>query len=154
MGGAADARNVYTGGGLRGYDVTRRERRRRGMTRTANGLLLLGVMLVVSACASTPAATPALNVTGTWTGTWKFEDPTPGGGDITMVFEQQGDEVSASYDISGPAIKRTNRMYGSVYGNDIKLLMPATGMLTVNGDQITGVINGLSAPARVTLKRQ
>jgi len=124
------------------------------MIRTANGLLLFGVMLLLSACASTPATTPSFNVTGTWAGTWKFEDPTPGGGDITMVFEQQGDQVSATYDISGPAIKRTNKMYGSVYGNDIRLLMPATGTLTVNGDQITGVINGLNAPARVTLKRQ
>jgi len=125
------------------------------MTRTANGLLVLGVLLLVGACATAPAATtPPFNVTGTWAGTWKFEEPTPGGGDITMVFEQRNDEVSATYEISGPAIKRTNKMYGSIYGNEIKLLMPATGTLTVSGDQITGVINGLNAPARVTLKRQ
>jgi hypothetical protein len=125
------------------------------MIRAANRLLFLGAMMFVAACATTPpVATPPFNVTGTWAGTWKFEDPTPGEGDITMVFEQQGDEVSATFDISGPAIKRTNKMYGSVYGHDIKLLMPATGTLTVSGDQITGVINGLNAPARVTLKRQ
>jgi len=33
------------------------------------------------------------------------------------------------------------------------LSLPATGRLTVNGDQITGTINGLNA-AKLTLRKQ
>ena len=42
---------------------------------------------------------------------------------------------------------------GAVSGNDIVLTLPATGRLTITGNQMTGYINGLS-PARVTLRKQ
>jgi hypothetical protein len=110
-------------------------------------------MVLVAACATTPAAPPGFNVTGTWTGTWSYADPTVGSGDVRAILEQEGDQVSGRFEVSGSSVNHTNKMYGSVFGNEIRLLMPATGTLTVRGDQITGTINGLNV-AHLTLKKQ
>jgi len=40
-----------------------------------------------------------------------------------------------------------------VTGNEIILNEPSTGRLTVNGNQITGTVNGLN-PAKLTLRKQ
>ena len=44
-------------------------------------------------------------------------------------------------------------MSGAVSGNDILLSAPSSGRLIVNGDVMTGTINGLNV-AKVTLRKQ
>jgi hypothetical protein len=119
----------------------------------ANWLLLGGVLMLAVACASTPAAAPSVNVTGSWVGSWSYENPGMGTGDVRGTFQQDGEKLSGHFDLTGPVVNRVANVTGTVSGNEIKLSLPATGTMTVSGDQITGTINGLNV-ARITLKKQ
>jgi len=121
--------------------------------RTRLGLLIGSVMVVASACATTPSAPPAVNVSGTWTGTWSYENASLGGGDARGTFQQDGDKLSGRFDVTGPVVNRTANIVGTVSGNEVKLSQPSSGTLTVSGSEMTGWINGLN-PAKLTLRRQ
>ena len=121
--------------------------------KTVVGLLLAGVMIVVSACSTAPLAPPTTNVTGNWVGTWQYENVQQGSGDVRGSFKQDGAHLSGNFDVTGPVLNRTANVSGAVTGNEIILNEPSTGRLTVNGNQITGTINGLN-PAKLTLRKQ
>jgi hypothetical protein len=122
-------------------------------------LLFAGVALGAAACASSgpssmSGAPPATNVTGTWSGTYVFEPSSAGNGLATVVLTQDGSNVKGNMNIQGPHRFAPAVINGVMSGNDIKVTGPdLTGWMKVNGNQMTGLINGI-LPARVTLTKQ
>lgn len=118
------------------------------------GLLFGAVLMAVTACATGPTAPPSVNVTGQWAGTWAYENTTLGTGNIQGTFQQDGANVTGNFTVSGPnVINRVASVTGTISGNEIKLSMPASGYLTVTGNQMTGSVNGLNV-AKLTLRKQ
>jgi hypothetical protein len=115
--------------------------------------MFAGVVLALSACASTPSAPPSVDVTGNWAGTWNYENPTLGSGDIRGRFKQEGSKLSGHFDVTGPVVNRTAEVVGVVSGNEVRISQPASGWFTVSVNQMTGSINGLNV-AKVTLRKQ
>ena len=118
-------------------------------------LAVLVIAVAVAGCASMegPKAPPSVNVSGNWVGTWQYESVQMGSGSLRGSFQQDGAKLSGNFDVTGPVLNRTANLVGVVSGNDIQLSMPASGWLTVKGDEITGTINGLNV-AKVTLRKQ
>ena len=110
-------------------------------------------MVAASACAATPAAPPSVNVTGNWAGSWSYETASLGNGDIRGTFQQDGEKLSGRFDVTGPVVNRVANLVGVVSGNEVRLSQPASGTLTVAGNEMSGWINGLN-PAKVTLRKQ
>ena len=110
----------------------------------------------VAAAADRPtvaAVAPAsADVTGQWSGTWAYQHPEQGAGTMASTFEQNGEKLSGSLTLYG-VISRPYTVIGFVRGNQITLSQPTIGNLTINGDQITGVLDGWDN-ARITLRRQ
>jgi hypothetical protein len=116
--------------------------------------MLAGVVLVLSACASsTPSAPPSVDVTGRWVGTWNYENPTLGGGQISGTFKQEGSKLAGKFDVTGPVVNNTAEVIGFVSGNELRISQPSSGWFTVTGNQMTGTINGLNV-AKITLRKQ
>lgn len=128
------------------------------MRKVAMGMLIGGMMLVgAAACSTAPSATsgapPATDITGTWTGPWMFEPSTAGNGTLTVKWTQNGSQVRGTLDIQGPHRGRAGFTNGIMSGNDIQITGPdATGWFKVNGNEMTGQINGVM-PATVTLRK-
>jgi len=123
--------------------------------RTVLGLLVLSVMMAVAACATAPTAPPSVDVTGNWAGTWSFENQMLGGGSMTGTFQQNGSKLSGRFEVQGPnVINHVSQISGYVSGNEIKLTEPATGYLTVTGDQMSGTVNGIADTAKMTLRKK
>jgi hypothetical protein len=117
-------------------------------------ILLASAVIVGAGCATTPAAPPSVNVTGNWSGTWSYENPLNGTGTLMGSFKQDGANLAGNFNVTGPVVTHAaNNVVGTVAGNEIKLSLPSSGTLTVNGNEITGWINGLN-PAKVTLRKQ
>ena len=121
--------------------------------RTALGLILASVLIGATACATGSAAPPSVNVTGQWAGKWAYETPGLGSGDIRGSFKQDGAKISGNFDVTGPVQNHVAIITGTVSGNEVKLATPASGYLTVSGNEMTGLINGLNV-AKVTLRKQ
>jgi hypothetical protein len=117
------------------------------------GALLGGLMLVVAACATASLAPPTVDVTGNWVGSWQYDNVQMGSGDLRGSFQQSGQNLTGNFTATGPVVNRVSNVSGAVSGNEILLAAPSSGRLTVSGNQITGIINGLN-PARVTMRRQ
>jgi hypothetical protein len=94
-----------------------------------------------------------VNVTGNWVGSWQYDNVQMGSGDIRGSFQQDGAKLSGNFDITGPVTNPVANVTGVVSGNQIELSMPASGWLTVKGNEISGTINGLNV-AKVTLRKQ
>lgn len=121
--------------------------------RTVLGLALASVLIGVTACATGPAAPPSVNVTGQWAGKWAYDTPGLGTGDIQGSFKQDGAKVTGNFNVTGPVQTHVADVVGTVSGNEVKLSLPASGYLTVKGNEMTGLINGLNV-AKVTLRKQ
>ncbi len=124
--------------------------------RSVLGLLLASAMIVVSGCATTPTAPPTVDVTGKWAGDWSFENPRLGAGTLSGTLQQAGDKLSGTFTIiggGGTVRYPSAKIVGFVSGNEVRLSQPSSGTLTVNANEIRGIINGLHA-ARVTLSKQ
>jgi hypothetical protein len=106
-----------------------------------------------SGCATGSTAPPSVNVSGNWVGTWQYDNVQMGSGDIRGSFQQSGAQLSGNFNVTGPVINRVAIVTGAVSGNEILLSQPSSGRLTVNGDMMTGTINGLNV-AKVTLRKQ
>ena len=115
--------------------------------------LLAVAVVAVSGCATAPPAPPSVNVSGNWVGTWQYDNVQMGSGDLRGSFQQNGAQLSGNFNVTGPVINRVAIVSGAVSGNDILLSEPSSGRLTVNGDVMTGTINGLNV-AKVTLRKQ
>ena len=124
--------------------------------RTRTGFVLtLVCALAMAACATTASAPPTVDVTGKWAGTWQFTNPSLGGGQVEMTLKQTGADYQGDMQVSGAAVNRTGYIQGTVSGNELRTIAPPgmTGYLTVKGDEMTGVVHGIS-DASVTLRRQ
>jgi hypothetical protein len=117
------------------------------------GLLLGSVLIAAAGCATGPAAPPSVNVTGQWVGSWAYENVSLGSGDIRGTFQQDGAKVTGNFNITGPVVNNVAIVSGTVSGNEIKLSLPASGYLTVTGNQMTGLVNGMNV-AKLTLRKQ
>jgi hypothetical protein len=121
-------------------------------------LPLIGLFaLVISGCASTeaPSTAPTVDVTGSWAGQWAYTNASLGGGQLELTLKQIGGKVSGNATISGTPVDRNGPVEGLVDGNQLRIVYPSsvTGRLTVQGDTITGQLDGLN-PANVTLKKK
>ena len=114
---------------------------------------MLVVLVVAVAGCATAMTPPTVNVTGNWVGKWQYENVQQGSGDVRGTFQQNGDKLTGQFNITGPVINHTANVDGAVSGSEIILTQPATGRLSVNGNQISGNVNGL-VPAKLTLTKQ
>jgi len=125
------------------------------MCRVAS-LLIVGMALLVSACATAPEIPPVppplVNITGNWAGTWWTFDGEGGSGRLSGTLFQRGAMVSGEFVVAGRAVN-TTYVSGNVVGNEFQVTTPAPGSLLVKGDEMTGIVYGL-AESRITLKRQ
>ena len=117
------------------------------------GVLIGGLMMAVSACATVPPPPPpSVDVSGTWVGTWSAFEGTGGAGDLKGIFRQDGATLYGNFEISNPTISRTY-VSGVVSGNEIKMFAPTEGSFVVNGDEMTGTVQGI-VTGRVKLRKQ
>ena len=125
--------------------------------RTLSLLLIVGVMMLGSACATAPPPPPppSVDVSGTWEGSWEAVERSAGGGGIRGVFRQDGATVYGNFEIQTQGPNPISRTYvsGVVRANEIQLLAPNEGLLVVDGNEMSGSIQGIMA-ARVKLRRQ
>jgi len=121
--------------------------------------LLAGVLvLAIGGCVTPPPqpamAPPSVDVRGNWVGKWSFENPAAGGGEVMLELGQTGADVGGNATVTDRAGSRSTYVEGVVTGNTIILKPPyASGTLTVDGDEMNGLVQGIM-PAPVTLRRQ
>ena len=97
-----------------------------------------------------------MDITGKWRGTWvSTNQPAGGSGQIEMTVTQTGSRFNGNILVTGGLNDASGLTEGFVTGNQVEIAVPAgmTGRLTVNGDQMTGSLAGMSG-AKVTLQRQ
>jgi hypothetical protein len=119
--------------------------------------LLIGAALLASAagCASTQPP-PTIDITGKWQGTWvSANQPAGGSGQIEMTVTQTGSRFAGNVLVTGSGSDPSGLTEGFVTGNQVEISVPAglTGRLTLNGDELTGRLAGISGYI-VTLRRQ
>jgi hypothetical protein len=135
----------------------RNSERKESTMRTCRVLLIAGVMMLGSACATAPPSPPpSVDVSGTWAGTWSAFEGSGGAGQIRGIFRQDGATLYGNFEINNPAVDPpVNRTYvsGTVIANQVRLLAPSEGLLVVDGDEMNGEVRGIVA-ARVKLRRQ
>ncbi len=126
--------------------------------RTVVSTFLATLLTVATAAAAADqptvaAAAPAgADVTGQWAGTWAYQHAEQGAGTMVSTFEQNGERLSGSLTLFG-TVARPYTVIGFVKGNQITLSQPTIGTLTINGDEISGFLDGWDN-ARITLRRQ
>jgi hypothetical protein len=117
------------------------------------GVLVGGLMVAVSACATTPPPLPpSVDVSGTWVGYWSAFEGAGGRGDLKGIFRQDGSTLYGNFEVSNPTVNRTY-VSGMVTGNEVRLFAPSQGTLVVIGDEMTGTLQGLVS-AQVKLRKQ
>ena len=122
------------------------------------GILVGLVMLAVGGCAGgvgQPAMAPTVDVTGKWVGSWTATNASLGGGSIEMTLKQNGSEYTGNLLITGTLTDPSGFTQGVVSGNEVRILQPTsiTGRLTVQGDRMSGGLQGMVA-GNATLTRQ
>ena len=124
----------------------------RRVGRLAVGLMMMG--LAGCASGSMQQAPPTVDVTGKWQGNWVAREQTQGGGQIQLDIKQTGAKYTGNLLITGAPNDPTGLTEGYVTGNRVEISVPAgaTGYLTVNGDEMSGLLGGMDG-AKVTLKR-
>jgi hypothetical protein len=124
------------------------------MTRLLAWLLIGFTAVLTSACATTPQA-PTVDVTGDWAGDWVYTNPSLGGGQASVKLKQAGSDFNGDMTVSGAAVNRTGYIQGTVSGSEVRIIAPPglTGVLTVAGDEMKGILHGVS-DANVTLRRR
>jgi hypothetical protein len=121
------------------------------------GRLLMGMVLLagVAGCASTQPP-PTIDITGKWQGTWfSTNQPAGGSGQIEMTVMQTGPRFTGNLLVTGSGTDPSGLLEGFVTGNQVEITVPAgaTGRLTLNGDELTGKLAGISGWT-VTMRRQ
>jgi len=118
--------------------------------------LLIGCLaVVVSSCATAPPpppAPPAVDVSGTWVGTWWAFEGAGGSGELRGIFRQDGATLYGNFELATPNVTRTY-VSGMVTGNEIRVFAPSEGRLVVDGDRMTGVVQGI-VRGEIRLRRQ
>jgi hypothetical protein len=114
---------------------------------TMRVLLALSSLLALTAgCASAPASAPAsgppASVAGSWSGSFGIGATS---GSMTMNLQQTGTQLKGDIDIGGrPDL--SGPITGTVSGNSIQVALTSgygtSSLMSVKGDQITGVYQG------------
>jgi hypothetical protein len=126
----------------------------RQVARLLAGVLMLAIGGCVTPAPAPTMAPPSVDVRGNWVGTWSFENPAAGGGEVTLRLGQTGADVSGNATVTDRTGSRSTYFEGVVTGHTIILKPPyASGTLTVNGDEMNGLVQGIM-PAPVTLRRR
>jgi hypothetical protein len=126
--------------------------------RRAGWLLISLMMIGLAGCAggssSTQQAPPTVDITGKWQGNWVARQQNQGGGQIELNIKQTGSKWAGNLLITGAPNDPSGETQGYVTGNRVEITLPAgaTGYLTVNGDEMGGLIAGMDG-AKVNLKR-
>ncbi len=123
--------------------------------RSLLSLAVLIALLGSAGCASTQAP-PSIDISGKWAGTWvSTNQPSGGSGQIEMTVQQTGSRYNGNILVTGGANDPSGLTEGFVTGNQVEISVPAglTGRLTVNGDEMSGSLAGMSG-AIVKLRRQ
>jgi hypothetical protein len=118
-------------------------------------LVVFVVLLGAVGCASTQPG-PTVDISGTWQGTWvSANQPAGGSGQIEMTVTQAGSKYTGNILVTGGLNDPSGLTEGFVTGNQVEIAVPAgmTGRLTVNGDEMSGQIAGMSG-AIVALRRR
>jgi len=117
--------------------------------------LVVGVVLLGQAGCATTQAPPTVDVSGKWQGDWVGLVLGEGAGQIQMDVKQSGSRFSGNILVTGRSNDPSGLVEGYVTGNQVEITVPAgvTGTLTVQGDEMSGTISGMSG-AKVTLRRQ
>jgi len=114
------------------------------------------MMMGLAGCASgsMQQAPPTVDVTGKWQGNWVAREQAQGNGQIQLDIKQTGAKFAGNLLITGAPNDPSGLTEGYVTGNRVEISVPAgaTGSLTVNGDEMSGLLGGVDA-IKVTLKR-
>ena len=124
--------------------------------RRASLWLLIGATAVFAAACATASPPPSVDLTGNWAGTWAYTNPSLGGGQVQASLKQSpAGDFNGDMTVSGAAVNRTGFIAGTVAGNQFRIIAPPglTGTLTVSGDEMKGVLHGVS-DGNVTMRRQ
>ncbi len=121
-------------------------------------MMIVLVVLAGAGCAGGvgPATVaPTVDVTGKWVGTWAASNPSLGSGAMEMTIKQTGSRYSGNLLVTGTMTDPSGPTQGVVSGNEVRILQPSnmTGSLTVQGDTMSGNVQGVVA-ANASLKRQ
>ena len=119
--------------------------------------IALGLTMLTAACTTTatPSDPQVLNVRGVWIGDWQFEPASAGRGIFTMTLTQNGTDVAGAFQLTGLDRTSPTTITGVLKGDEIHLTgMASTGILKVNGNQMTGTLDRGGQPARVIAQRQ
>jgi len=122
------------------------------------GLLVVALMVLgLAGCAgsgSMQQAPPSVDVSGKWQGNWVARQQGQGGGQIELNIKQTGSKYTGNLLITGAGNDPSGLTEGYVTANRVEITLPAgaTGYLTVNGDEMSGLIAGMDG-AKVNLKR-
>ena len=123
-----------------------------------SGTMIALVTLAVTGCAGGfgPATVaPTVDITGRWVGTWVATTQVLGSGRVEMTVTQTASQYSGNLHVTGTPTVLTGPTNGIVSGNEVRVMRPTnfTGRLTVQGDTMTGNLQGV-VDANVTLTRQ
>ena len=125
--------------------------------RTVVGTLLVAGLILISGSFTVPAAAAdataaSVDLTGPWSGTWVYQNQSRGAGTADATFQQDGQKLSGNLIMYSPG-GREYSVVGVISGNEIKLSQPTIGTLTVNGNEMSGILDGWDN-ARITLRRK
>ena len=117
--------------------------------------LVVGVALLGQAGCATTQAPPTVDVSGKWQGNWVGLVQGEGAGQIQMDIKQTGNRYSGTLLVTGKSNDPSGLTEGYVTGNQVEITLPAgiTGTLTVKGDEMSGIVAGISGE-KITLRRQ
>ena len=152
------------------------------MKKLSSMLLALAALAAAGCAGGVETVAPTVDVTGKWAGTWVmtttwgvlgYQQGGVGSGSIQMTLTQTGSEYTGTLLATGPPVNPSRPTQGIVSGNQARVmqfpLLPIcvggdmTGMLTVQGDSMTGTVRCGRLPgshdrgafeANVTLTRQ
>jgi len=125
----------------------------KAFSRVAISLAVLAAAGCAGGVGPTTSA-PTVDISGQWAGTWVATNPALGSGSIEMTLKQSGSQYSGTLLITGTLTDPSGPTEGVVSGNEVRILRPSslTGSLKVQGDTMTGTLQGVLA-ANVNLKR-
>jgi hypothetical protein len=125
--------------------------------KTLPRIMIVLAVLAAAGCAGFGPATvaPTVDVSGRWAGTWVATNPALGSGQIEMTLKQAGSNYSGNLLVTGAPTDPTGPTQGIVSGNEVRVERPTnlTGSLAVQGDKMSGILQGVIA-ANVNLTRQ